>query len=330
VKILCVLNPLAADGMALRKWPQVASLLAGLGAEYELLADPSTPVDTQVARRLAPSTANEFHAIAGVGGDGTHSAIINALMAYSSRNPQVRLPPYAFIPLGTGNDIAQSLGLNAREDFFVSDLRRAVSTVLHGAEYRLDLGILGGRYFADALTVGLDSRILHERNVRRQRLAGMPLLRDLIRGRLVYTLCTGLTLWRQSPVPVEITVDEKTWYSGPMLNVVVNNTQVYAGEFCFFRNTYGNDGLLDVILFTGPTDYLRKYLLAIRHNPARIRQVSERLLRVSSHVQGRHICIQLSREVDAQMDGEEIAACAAFDVRVVPGAILIKTPAEGM
>jgi diacylglycerol kinase family enzyme len=253
--------------------------------------------------------------------------VVNGLMAYGRSHPDA-VPTCTLIPLGTGNDIAKSFGIQIADQWSPRELRRAVATLVHGADYRMDLGCLGGRYFADALTIGLDSRILRARNEGRRRLARFPLLRRLVRGRLLYTLSTGRPFLSQVPVQTEITVDGRPWYTGPMINVVVNNTRIYAGAFDFSVDAYADDGRLDVVLFSGHTDYLARYLLSIRHNPERIRQLSERLSAVSSHTQGREIRIRVSRPEPAQMDGEELPDADGFDITVAPRAIRIKTPAE--
>ena len=82
------------------------------------------------------------------------------------------------------------------------------------------------------------------------------------------------------------------------------------------------------MLFKGHTDYLAKYLLAIRFNPGRIRELSDRLSKVSSHVQGRRVRIELSRPEAAQCDGEELPETRSLDVEVVPRVLWIRTPVE--
>lgn len=328
MRVLCALNPRSADGLAQRRWPAVERILRALNADVEVVGAEGGDLGALVQARLEGASAGAFAVIAGIGGDGTHAGIINALMALRARRADLAVPPYAFIPLGTGNDIAKSFGLTSREDFFVDDLRRAVSTALHGADYHLDLGRCAGRFFADALTIGLDSAVLHERNVRKRRVRRLPLVRHVLRGPLLYTYCLGLRFWRQAPVNARITVDGRIWHDGPMINLVLNNTQIYAGEFFFSRESYGNDGLLDAVLFTDRRNYLARYLLSIRHNPGRIREFSESLSRLSSHVQGRQFRVELSRPEAAQMDGEEFPTGTAFDIEVVPGAIWVKTPAE--
>ena len=328
MKVLCVLNPLSGGGLALQRWPHVVDLFKSFGISYERLADSGNPIERQVLQRLESGSPSEFDAIAGIGGDGTQSAAINGLMAYSTSHPESTLPPYGFIPVGVGNDIAKSFGLTSRADFLVDDLRRAVSTLVHGADYRLDLGLLNGRYFADAVTIGVDSHILRDRNRQKRWMDRVPALRRFAGSAMLYTSVCWSRIWKHTPRNAEVKVDGAVWYAGPVMNLIINNTRIYAGEFDFCTGGAGNDGLLDVILFTGQRDYLGRYLLSLRYYPRNIRHMANKLARSSSHIQGRHIEISLSQAEAAQQDGEELPSCDRFDIRVAPNAIHIRTPAE--
>ena len=293
MRILCILNPTAADGLAMQRWPQIVDHLTNFEIEHELLSDRDIPVGEQLTQRFDPARPDEFDVLVGVGGDGTHSQLFNALMKIKSASGDIRLPPYALIPLGTGNNIAKSFGLTNREDFFVNDMRRAVGTIKYGADYHLDLGLINDLYFADAFTIGLDSEILHDRNIRKRKIERIPILRQLVRGNyLLYTWCLTSRVWRKRRRHVQIEIDGEEWYSGPIINMVVNNTRIYGGEFDFTLHAYANDGLLDVIIFTGPVDYLRRYAMALRHNPSAIREMNDALSRNASYRQGRRIHVR--------------------------------------
>ena len=327
MKALCVLNPAAAGGLALERWPSVAELFRNLKVDFDLFCLASGgSFPSQMAEHLSAAGVSRYDAVAGIGGDGTHAAVINGLMRFHDRNPGATLPPYAFIPIGTGNDIAKSFGIRVSDAFSPQDLRRAVEAVVHGADYRMDLGVLGGLYFADAVTIGLDSRILRERNVRKRAIERIPFLRNLARGRWLYTVSAGAPFFRQVQVECRIVADGSLWYAGPMINVVVNNTRIYAGVFDFSVCAFADDGLLDVVLFTGHTDYLAQYLLAIRRNPERVREFSDELYRHSRHCQARRVEVHLTAPEPAQVDGEELPDAAKFEIGIVPRAIHIKTP----
>jgi len=329
MKVLCVLNPGAAGGDAIKLWPSVVEQLQRQGADYELLSCGSgSRIKDQVNAHLAQAGADAYEVVAGIGGDGTHAAVINGLMQYRAACGGVLKSKYAFIPLGTGNDIAKSLGIRIQDDYSARDLRRAVSTIMHGADYCLDLGVINGTYFADAVTVGLDSRILIERNTRKRVLEKIPLLKFLAKGRFLYTLAMGSRFFQHAPVEGEVVVDGTSWYKGKLINVVVNNTRIYAGDFDFSMDAYPDDGLLDVVLFNAHVDYLTRYLLAIRHNPDKIRDLSAELHRRSMHIQGHEIEIRLATPEPAQVDGEEAPGASVFKVTVEHGVLPIKTPAE--
>lgn len=331
MKALCILNPSAASGKAKRLWPEVAALLERQNVSFDLLSTQSgVAIKDQVAAHLIAAGANAYDVVAGMGGDGTHSGVINGLMQFSAGSLPGSIPPYAFIPMGTGNDIAKSLGIRLRDEYSARDLRRAVSAISHGADYRLDLGRINGMYFVDALTIGLDSRILKERNVSKRRIEKIPFLKYLARGKFLYTVSLGARFFRHEPVEVEVSVDGRVWYKGQMINLVINNTRIYAGDFDFNMDAYPDDGLLDVVLFADHADYLTRYLLAIRHNPDKVREYSDELHRRSMHIQGRDVDIRMARNEPAQIDGEEFRDDASFKVTVMPRVLAIKTPAEPM
>jgi diacylglycerol kinase family enzyme len=328
MKVLCVLNRRAADGMGMRWWPQISDLLSSFDLDYHLLAREDASLAQQVTEHLTQVGPSVYDAIAGIGGDGTHSVILNALMAFRQSASGFRIPPYAFIPMGTGNDIAKSLGIRTRDDRFAADVRRAVAAIRYGADYQMDLGVVNGLYFADAVTIGLDSYILRERNLQKKWIARVPILRNLVRGRLLYTLSSGRPLMRHRALQCRIEVDGRLWYAGRCVNLVVNNSRIYAGEFDFSANAFANDGKLDLVLFADQNDYLARYLMSMRNTPARIRQWSEQLSKLSSQVQARRVVLTLSGPEGAQCDGEELTPASVFEIGIEPGAIAIKTPVE--
>ena len=328
IHVLCVLNPASGNGLGRRRWPEVASLMETFGLSYEVLMVNGQPLAEAVFHHLQRKGGGAYGVICGIGGDGTHSQIINALMRFRAQCPGQDLPPYALIPLGTGNDIAKSFGLTDRENLFVSDLRRAVATIRHGVDYWLDLGRMGDLYFVDALTIGLDSRILEEHNRYKEEIIKHPLLSRLIRGNILYTYCMGLRFWNHATIEAEINVDGKDWYRGPVLNLIVNNTRIYGGEFVICPDSFANDGLLEVVVFAGHYDYLARYFLALRNNPREIHKLAAKMGNVSKHIQGRNIRISLSNPEAAQYDGEMLPLTREYAIEVVPRVIRIKVPAE--
>lgn len=74
------------------------------------------------------------------GGDGTINKAAEALLELDL--------PVGILPMGTGNDLARTLGLPL-------DLARAVAVIRTGHTERIDVGCVNGRHFLNAATVGL-------------------------------------------------------------------------------------------------------------------------------------------------------------------------------
>jgi diacylglycerol kinase family enzyme len=106
-------------------------------------------------------------------------------------------------------------------------------------------------------------------------------------------------------------------------NLLITNTPIYAGEFRFAAENAFDDGWLDLHLFAGAIDYLRRYPAAWRRHVAYERGLDTRGP-VRERV--RELVIETDAPVSAQLDGEELDAAARFVVRVLPAALRVKVP----
>ena len=89
------------------------------------------------ATRFAAEHAAEYDLVACVGGDGTLSEVISGLMQLQEP------PPLGYIPMGTANDVASTLGLPK------NDTLAAARRILRGEPHPFDVGGFGDEgYFA--------------------------------------------------------------------------------------------------------------------------------------------------------------------------------------
>ncbi len=326
-KVVCILNPQSCDGDSLRRWPEIERYFRELRIDFELVSQDGDLSET-VFEILSRRNQEEL-LIAGVGGDGTHCALINGMLRFKERNPGAVLPPYSVIPFGTGNNIAKSFGLNPKDGLLSSHLRRAAFGTVYGAEYRIDVGRLaGGRYFLDGFAVGVDAHILAGRN-RDKDSFRKSLLFGLIRGYPVYFWNVLKSLGKCSPLRGEIEVDGEKFYSGDLFNIIVNNTRIYAGEFDLTDDAFANDGLLDVLVFTGKRDYIWRYFLSHRYLPRKVRRFSS--LTKEGFIcrrKGKVFNIKLEKPIPALIDGESLSPGNEFTIETFPNAITLRVPVE--
>lgn len=326
MKIFCILNPLSGDGACLEMWPVMEGFLQREEVEYDLIreeGDLTKKVEELLGQLKTAEDINDI-VIAGLGGDGTHHALINGIMAFHEKHPDEKIPAYAIIPFGTGNNIAKSFGLDPAFGNFKASIELAVKTAVQGKNHQVDLGKIDGRWFLDAFTVGIDAHILAGRNRDREAFTKNSLAYRLFKGYPLYVTNTFKSLWQCHPVHADIVVDGKSWYSGSFFNLVINNTAIYAGELDLTDSAPADDGLLDAVVFSGSLDYLRRYLLAHRYLPKQVRTLSSRAKRNMAHIRGKTFEIALEKPILSQIDGEELPAGDSFKVETFPGILTIK------
>jgi diacylglycerol kinase family enzyme len=326
IKVICFLNPLSCDGRSVERWKEVEEIFKELKISYELILHRGdlTEKILEVLKAGIPDPT----CIVGVGGDGTHNALINGIMKYKEANLGAYIPSYSIIPFGTGNNIAKSFNMSPMENLLFNEIRRAVISTVWGADYKLDLGKIGDRYFVDGFACGIDASILKGRCRDKAVLQKFPLIFWLARGYLVYLYNVTKNLFSYKSLNGEIEVDGTSRYSGKILNIIINNTRIYAGEFDLTDTAYANDGKLDILISRGFPGYLRRYLLSHRHFPRKIRKLGSFGENSVYHIKGKVFRIKLEKPVPAQIDGEQIPDSSEFRIETIPSAIILKIPVE--
>ncbi len=326
IKVICFLNPLSCDGRSVGRWKEVEKIFGELNINHELILHRGDLTERilDVLKAGVPDPT----CIVGVGGDGTHNALINGIMKFKEANPGAYIPSYSIIPFGTGNNIAKSFNMSPMENLLFNEIRRAVISTVWGADYRLDLGKIGDRYFVDGFACGIDAGILKGRCRDKAFLQKFPVISWMTRGYLVYLFNVIKNLFGYKSVRGEIEVDGTGRYSGKILNIIINNTRIYAGEFDLTDTAYANDGKLDILISKGFPNYLKRYLLSHRHFPRKIRKLGSFGENSVYHIKGKVFRINLDKPVPAQVDGEQIPDSKEFTIETLPSAITLKIPVE--
>ena len=140
-KLLFVMNPYAGQRKANRFLPDIIALYnrAGYDVTAYMTGGPGDAV--QVVARMAP----QMDLIVACGGDGTMNETISGVLRCGAD------VPIGYIPAGSTNDFASSLGLSA-------NIMQAAQDVLEGAPVPYDVGDFGGRYFSYVASFGAFTR----------------------------------------------------------------------------------------------------------------------------------------------------------------------------
>ena len=144
-RLLFFVNPNAGHTEIRSSLMQVIQIFTAGG--YEVTVHP-TAGPRDLTRQIMERGA-DYDLIVCTGGDGTLNEAVNGMMALEKR------PPLGYIPGGTVNDVASTLGLSR-------DPVTAAQDIMHGKSFHMDIGQLGKRYFAYVAAFGLFTGVPYE------------------------------------------------------------------------------------------------------------------------------------------------------------------------
>ena len=276
------------------------------------------------------SEAEAFDTVIALGGDGLVHEVVNGLMEIRE---ELR-PRFGLIPVGSGNDFANTLGIS-------KDIHKALGQLFSGHDATVDIGRCNGEYFAESVSFGLDAAIAIETMERRKRTGGKGATLYLASGmdqlrnhfhKYSYRLSVpeGIEIppALRSPEEPKGTADiadaassKANAIEGEMFLLAVQNGPTYGGGFNICPDASPTDGILNLCIATSPLNQMKAiliFLLAKGGHHTRFKQM-EFLKTPSLH-------IEFDQKVPAQIDGE-ILEGESFDIEVLPrqlGVIAVK------
>jgi YegS/Rv2252/BmrU family lipid kinase len=224
-RALVVLNPAAHHGATAALAAPMRELI-GTGLPWTLAVTTSA----SEATRIVAACSDDVEVVLAVGGDGTVNEVVNGLM----QRPAHLRPALAMVPAGSGNDFPRLMGVPR-------GLSAAVIGVATGRRRRLDVGRCNGRWFVNAVSLGLDAQV-NARAVEvkaRTGRAGLP----LYLSSLMHVLFRELTVYE-----LALSQDGASPRRTTSMLVAACNGQTYGGGFRVAPDAAPDDGLLDTVV----------------------------------------------------------------------------------
>lgn len=289
-----VINPTAGKGQAAVTVPGLMDDLRARGHDLVDLSGDSAGI--ALSRARAAVTAGTIDVLAVAGGDGMVHLGVNACAGTDV--------PLAIIPLGTGNDLANALGLA------VGDLNAATTMIDAGRVRRIDAvrrpEDVSRPWFGGVLCGGFDSIVNARANLWR-----WP------RGQMRYNLAVLRELPTFRSIPYVLEIDGNRITTSAML-VIVANGPSYGGGMKVAPDAKLDDGLLDVIILH---EIKRAELLKVFPSVFSGAHVDHPA--VEMH-RARHVHLA-AKGITAFADGEPFAPLP-LTCEVVPGALQVIVP----
>jgi diacylglycerol kinase (ATP) len=286
-----IVNPTAGSGRAARLLPWIRERLAPRpDADLHVTSRPGEAQD--LAARAAADGCDRLVA---VGGDGTIQEIVNGLLEGSAR------PAIGIVPVGSGNDLARSLGLP-------TDAAEAWTIAIGRVTREIDIALATNgngqrRWFASAGGIGFDAQVA----------AAMATRHGWQTGRAGYLLTTLAELRRFDNRHLRIVLDGEP-LERRVLFVAIANGAYYGGGMRIAPDALADDGWLDVCIVG---DISR--LTAVRELPNLYRGTHVRNPAVSVH-RARQIEISGEGTTHAHLDGEPFGTLP-LRVEIKPGSL---------
>jgi diacylglycerol kinase (ATP) len=297
-KTMILVNPNADLG---RAWRTVGNLRSSVeehgGADWLGSVYPGHAVT--LAHQAAQA---DYNLVIAAGGDGTVHEVINGLMQV----PKEARPRLGIVPLGSGNDFAQSIGISSWP-------AEALKQIFTGQPRPIDLGVFeieqGKReYFDNTFGMGFDATV----TIRTHRLRH-------IHGFMMYLVAVLQTIALNHDAPrMRIVADEVSWEENTEMLVVCNGPRE-GGGFLVAPQAVASDGWLNYasICRVSRLMMLRMIPEVMNGRHGRFKQVRLGKLR--------RLQIQSEKPLTIHADGEVICgfetAVRNIRVEVVPSAV---------
>ena len=225
-KLLLIVNPAAGRGAYKTNFAEAMHVLSR-GGFLTTLAFTAGPGD---ATRIA-SGAGDYDLVACIGGDGTLSEVLAGLMRLD--NP----PPVGYLPMGTANDVATSLGLPK------NDALSAARRILSGTPHPYDVGGFGAdEYFAYIAAFGAFTEVSY----------ATPQDQKKVLGHLAYVLQGMQTLGRIESIHTRVDYDGGS-FEGDLLYGSLSNSTSVAGIVRLPEEMVSlGDGVSELVLVRDP------------------------------------------------------------------------------
>ena len=200
-KLMLIINPAAGRGGYALNLGEALRLLDTGGYRTSLFFTRGRGDAT----RFAAQSGADYNAVACVGGDGTLSEVLAGLMRLKAP------PPVGYIPMGTANDVATTLGLPK------NDTVGAVRRILSGTPHPFDVGGFGkNEYFAYIAAFGAFTEVSY----------ATPQDQKKLLGHLAYVLQGAALLPKLETIHTVVEYDDGVLEGDYLYGSLSNSTSV--------------------------------------------------------------------------------------------------------
>lgn len=226
-KLLMIINPCSGRSKRSNDLSDALRIFGAHGYTTTVLNTTKSGDATEFAKQHG----SDYDIVVCKGGDGTFCEMLNGIMELDKK------PQIGFVPAGTTNDLANTIGLSP-------DASKAAKLIMKEASRPCDLGVFNGRYFTYVASFGAFTKCSY---------ATSQKLKNKI-GRLAYFYGAAKDVKDIKAVPMTCVVDGVE-YKGDYVFGSISNSYTVGKIIHMSEDTVClNDGKFEVLLVRMPKD----------------------------------------------------------------------------
>lgn len=227
-RILLIINPKAGKIKPMSTLSDILNVFA----KNSCVTDSMSTKGKNDATEIVKKHAKNYDVVVCCGGDGTLNEVINGVMSLETPLP------IGYIPTGTSNDFATSLGLS-------TDIEKAAQDVIDGKYLPHDIGSFNDEsYFSYVASFGTMSDVSYLTSQRMKNTF----------GHFAYTLKGAKAFFNMRAYHAKIEYDKKTIEGDFILGGVSNSKSIGGIIKLKNKDIVLNDGVFELIFFRKPNN----------------------------------------------------------------------------
>lgn len=243
------------------------------------------------ATELVRTYAEDYDLLLTSGGDGTVNEIANGVIALRKQIP------IAYIPTGTTNDVASSLGIP-------KDVETCLDNILRGETFTEDCGTLNGKAFVYVCAFGTPVKVTYT----------VPQAEKNVWGYAAYVAALLKELPKTRSYRMKITNGDQVFEGDYMFGFITNSFSISGIRDIMGKNVSLNDGEFEAMLIPAfkpiELSLVLQNILSDHPNPKYVQRFKTR-----------HLVVESEEPLEWCADGEFGGSYTTSDIQILRGAV---------
>ena len=292
-KLLFIMNPKSGLMVAPKHMAEIIEAFSGAGYLTQVLMT----TGKGDARDFAAQYGGGADRVVVSGGDGTLNEVIDGLLSGGHATP------IGYIPAGSTNDFASSVGLP-------KSIPACVDRIINGSARPVDIGSFNGRYFSYVASFGAFTSTTYS----------VPQNIKNIFGHSAYVMAGVKELANIKPIHARITLEkgtpEEETHEGDYVLGAVCNSKSIGGILNLEKlDVDMNDGLMEVLMIKMPKDIIELNDIAISALSGTFK--SHQIEKYSAE----NVTVEISEDTHWTLDGEYEKGSGICEIKTLGSAI---------